>query len=802
MHKSLTLFFCLIMAAVSSQFAQDSCDKEIRGQVFDKYTGQPLPAVRVILGEGQQGLIADSTGTFHFKELCEKEHDISFSYLGYKSLTHHHDYHHEDLKIYLVPDALELESIVIEGERVASSIGSLATTQLSKIELETMQTSSFGEMASQLTGVSMLSTGQNVAKPIIHGLHSNRVLVMNNGLRHEFQNWGSDHAPEIDASSIDNLEVVKGAATVRYGPDALGGVILVNSPRPSLEKRLSGNANLTGRSNGQAGEGSIELQQGLGWMSLLGGFSYQKQGDLSAPDYLLTNTGKEERSYYGAIRIHPFPELDIDGFYSKVDQRLGILRGSIFGNLEDIQRAIENVEPLIIEDFSYDIVQPNQKVAHDLYKGSATFTTEKQVLKVQYGYQKNARKEFGARRGNSPTIDLVLQTQSIDLDWTHPKLGILSGKIGAQWLDQENDNLPGTNTVPFIPNYLSTRLGFYLIESLELGNNQLEFGVRFDDMEADITGREPDNTIYRNTINYSNFSGTLGFIGQLNEYTTFRSNLGTAWRAPDVAELYRFGQHAFFIEYGLWRYTIDERFDIVSTSEGILDETDREVPAETGYKWIHTLNVDKPDFKLEASAYINYIQDYIYSKPAGITRRPRGFFVYFIYDQTDALFWGADVQASWQHHSQWESTFKGSYLWSKQIERNQFFAEQPPAQLSYKLEYTPSIRKVSNTSFGVEGMYTFEQTQHPDILTIDEFLFANSLGINRFGEDASDFDILAPPDAFFLMNAYARVSFDNFIIMAQGQNLLNTSYRRYTDRLRYFSDDIGRNIILSLTYQF
>ncbi|MEL6190908.1 MAG: TonB-dependent receptor [Bacteroidota bacterium] len=798
----LTLLFCLITAVTSSQFAQDSCDKEIQGQVFDKYTGLPLPAVRVILGEGQQGLIADSTGTFHFKELCEKEYDISFSYLGYKSLTHHHDYHHEDLKIYLVPDALELESIVIEGERVSSSIGSLASSKLSKIEVESMQTASFGEMASQLTGVSMLSTGQNVAKPIIHGLHSNRVLVMNNGLRHEFQNWGSDHAPEIDASTIDNLEVVKGAATVRYGPDALGGVLLVNSPRPKLEKKLSGKANLTGRSKGQAGEGSIELQQGLGWMSVLGGFSYQKQGDLSAPDYLLTNTGKEERSYYGAIRIHPFPELDIDGFYSKVDQRLGILRGSIFGNLEDIQRAIENVEPIIIEDFSYDIDQPNQKVAHDLYKASATYSTPKQVLKVQYGYQKNARKEFGLRRGDAPNINLVLRTQSVDLDWTHPKLGPLTGKIGAQWLDQENDNLPGTNTVPFIPNYLSTRIGVYAIESLELGNSKLEFGIRYDDMEADITGREPDNTIYRNTINYRNFSGTLGFIGNINENVTFRSNLGTAWRAPDVAELYRFGQHAFFIEYGLWRYTIDERFDIVSTSQGILDETDREVPAETGYKWIHTLNIDKSDFKLEASAYINYIENYIYSRPAGLTRTPRGYFVYFIYDQTDALFWGADVHASWQHHDEWESTFKGSYLWAKQIERDQNFAEQPPAQLSYKIAYSPSVRGLSSSSIGLEGSYTFEQTQHPRILTIEEFLFANTNGINRFGEDASDFDIMAPPGDFFLMNAYARVSFSNFIIMAQGQNLLNTSFRRYTDRLRYFADDVGRNIILSLTYQF
>jgi iron complex outermembrane receptor protein len=804
MTLRLLLIIGLSMVA-GTMLAQDpvasECSFAIEGKVYDAKTEEPLAFVSIQLLGTTQGTVTDEDGGFSFSNLCEEEYDLLFSYVGYKTVRHHHDFHHPFLEIYLAPEDYVLESVVVEATTLQSGLESISTSRLSGEELEAVSSESFGDVVSEIAGVSTLKTGQNVVKPVIHGLHSNRVLIINNGLRHEFQNWGIEHAPEIDPSGIDEIEVVKGAATVRFGPDALGGVILANPAPMELSTPLRGNVELTGKSNGRSVEGNTEWQKGFKALSLLAGGSYVKQGDLRAPDYLLTNTGKEEHSYYGGFRLHPFAKLDLEGYYSRFDQKLGILLGSTFGNLEDLERAITADEPLFTGPFSYDIGQPRQETVHDLYKATARYVTDKQSIEIQYGYQNNRRREFGLRRGEAPNIDLELVTQSIEANWLHPNIGPVSGRFGFQGQQQANDNLPGTNTVPFIPNYDSWQYGFFLIESLQLGENTYEVGIRYDKMEADITGREPDNKIYRNTIAYDNVTATVGYMRQLSRTASFRSNFGTAWRPPNVAELYRFGQHSFFLEYGLWRYVIDDRFDFVSTSRGILTEEDRPVPSEVGFKWINTYTVSRENFQFEATAYVNYIKNYIYSKPGGLTRTPRGFFVYFLYDQTDALFWGVDLSSRIEHSPQFSSNFSGSYLWSKQVQPNDFFVGQPPANLRYAIEYRPKWQLLDDNRFQFTALYTFEQFQHPRIITVDEFLNPDDNGINRFVEDASDFDLLPPPEGFFLAHFSWKAAWKKIGWRFQVRNIFNTSYRNYTDRLRYFADDLGRNFVLSLSYR-
>ncbi|WP_273445806.1 TonB-dependent receptor [Neolewinella agarilytica] len=775
------------------------CPYAIQGRVYDAASKEPLAFVSVQLDGNGEGAVTDEAGKFDIENLCEQEYNLIFSFLGYKTVTHHHDFHHPALEIYLAPDEYLLESVVVEASSLQSGIASITSNRLSGKELEAVSSGSFGDAVSEITGVGTLKTGQNIVKPIIHGLHSNRVLLINNGLRHEFQNWGEDHAPEIDPSLIDNIEVVKGAATVRFGPDALGGVILANPAKVELNTPLAGKVRLHGQSNGRAGEGTVELSKGFKWWSLQGGGSYVKQGDLQAAEYLLTNTGKEESSYYGELRVHPNAKLDIEASYSHFEQELGILSGSVFGNLDDLRQALVVDTPLYTMPFSYDINQPRQSVQHDLLKGSIRYIGKNQSLFVQYGHQLNRRQEFGVRRGDAPNIDLELLTESVDLDWNHPDLGSLSGKLGAQWLKKANDNQAGTNTVPFIPNYDEQRLGIYLIESLALGKGTLEAGIRYDQLESDITGREPDNTIYRNTILYRNVSGTLGWEHPVGKNGSFRSNFGTAWRAPDVAELYRFGQHNFFIEYGLWRYTINEDSDFVTTREGILDQADREVPSEKGYKWINTYRLDKDKLSLEFTGYVNYINNFIYSKPAGITRTARGSFVFFIYDQTDALLWGVDASSRLTHSPRFSSEAKGSFLWSKQLSPADFFANQPAPQLTYQLDYEPNISWLAESKLQLRFDYTFQQFQHPRIITVEDFLFAAQQGINRFSENALDFDLLPPPPAYLLTHASWTSRWKKLQLRLEVRNLFNVSYRNYTDRMRYFADDLGRNFMTTIT---
>lgn len=804
MRKILGSVFFLWIGAYAGFSQTDNCSYTIEGQVFDKQTGDVLSLVSIQLEGTNQGVVSDENGNFRFDNLCEKEYDLVFSFIGYKRIVHHHDFHHDFISIYLAPSSLVMESVIIEAEADQKGLMTTKTAQLSAQELEEVATLSFGEAASRIAGVQTISTGQNIVKPVIHGLHSNRILVVNNGLRHEFQNWGTDHAPEIDPSMISNLEVVKGAGTVRYGPDALGGVILINPDKPDFNSPFRGDISLTGKSNGQSGEGALRLKKGFKWLTFQAAGSWLKQGDLNAPDYQLTNTGKREHSYGGGIQIHPLPELFIEGYYSHFDQELGILRGSVNTNLDDLLQALEADTPNYTLPFSYDINTPKQGIQHDLYKAEVKWVGQKQSFSLQYGYQENYRQEFDVRRGNDleiPNIDLVLKSHQVDGLWRHPEWGQLSGQIGVQWSRQANDNLPGTQTVPFIPNYDQDRWGGFIIESFDFGNTSLEAGVRYDWQESFIVGRQPNNIIYRNTVTFQSLTATIGLRQKINETTTFRTNIGTAWRPPSIAELYRFGRHLSFLEYGLWRYEIIPERDLVST-RNILTEEERPIQNETGYKWIASLDTRKEQVQWEIVGYVNYVENFIYARPGGLTATVRGTSPFFIYDQSDALFWGIDLTFRYQHSEKLESTFKGSYLWSKQITEDDYLVGQPPAQMDYQMNWNPKFLGLDETRFTIGASYTFEQFQKPRILTVEDVIYAFSNDIDLFGEDASDFDIDAPPPGFFLMNFGAKFSWKPISASVRITNAFNEKFRRNTDRLRYYADDIGRNVMITLGYSF
>lgn len=798
-RKILTLFGLLV---AFQSFGQKDCNFSVKGRILDLMTKEPVSFATVRIADTSRGEVADVNGKFEIRNLCQGEFDLEISHIGYKPVIHHHDEFHEDPTILLAPDQVILESIVVEGEHAPGDLETTTSSRITGKELSRVQGESLGNVASQIAGVNTISTGQNVVKPVIHGLHSNRILVINNGLRHEFQNWGTDHAPEIDPSLYEDLEVIKGAGTVRYGPDALGGVILINPARIELSSHLHGDVKLTGSSNGRSGEGTVKLQKGFKNFGIQGETSWLKQGDLRAPDYNLTNTGKFERSYAAGIRIHPIDAIDINAYYSHFDQELGILRGGVNGNLDDLIIALNSDVPNETGSFRYDINTPKQKIAHDLFKLEASYADEHQLLTIQYGRQFNHRREFDVRRGNNneiANINLELITNSFDVDWSHPDIGPITGKIGAQWLKQDNDNIPGTNTIPFIPNYEGTRFGIYVIESITEGKNTYEAGLRYDTQSTDIAGRDRRNDIFRDQIEFDNLTATIGLRRRINNQSTFRTNFGTAWRPPNVAELYRFGRHLTFIEYGLWRYDFTEEDQI--TTRNVLTDNERPVPSEVGYKWINSYELTKSNYRFEVTGYINYIRNFIFTRPAGITRTVRGTAPFFIYEQGDALFWGIDIASNIQHSDLFNSSVKGSYLWSKQVDQNDNFVGQPPANLNYQLNYTPELKIFAQTEFSLLLDYTFEQFQAPRTIPIEDLLNAQELGINLFGQDDGDFDIIDPPSGYFLTHFSWTSSLKQFELNFQVRNLLNTSYRNYTDRIRYFADDLGRNFILSITYR-
>jgi iron complex outermembrane receptor protein len=117
--------------------------------------------------------------------------------------------------------------------------------------------------------------------------------VLNEGLKHGFQNWGNDHEPEIDINLANNITLIKGASGVQYGPEALGGAIIVNTNPLYLNEPLNVTIGSGFETNGREYYVKSQISQGLKRGSYFAGVNYNRSGDKHSPNYSLTNSGKE-----------------------------------------------------------------------------------------------------------------------------------------------------------------------------------------------------------------------------------------------------------------------------------------------------------------------------------------------------------------------------------------------------------------------------------------------------------------------------------------------------------------------------
>ena len=198
-------------------------------------------------------------------------------------------------------DVKEFEKVTVSGQRHHTN----KLQQASKIGVEVLEkggATSLAKMLESIPGVSSISSGSTVAKPVIQGMHSSRILLMNNGVRLESQSWGADHAPELDYTGSSMVEVVKGAECVRYGFGAMGGVVLMNDaplPYGADKVHFRGKANVGYDTNARGISGSSTLEAGYKQWGLRVHGMYTRGGDYRTAEYILNNTGYNTISFSG-----------------------------------------------------------------------------------------------------------------------------------------------------------------------------------------------------------------------------------------------------------------------------------------------------------------------------------------------------------------------------------------------------------------------------------------------------------------------------------------------------------------------
>ena len=792
----------VLFTSSSSLRAQDTaCTYSVSGKILDSNTKEPIPYAAIKVRGVNKFTTSDFDGKFILDNLCKKDNDLIISCLGYQTDSSSYQIQHpQKLRtIYLTAEAALIQTVIIAAEKAkAKGTETVAQIALKEIDLKLDPTQTLAAVLSEQSGVTLISNGANVQLPVIHGLSGNRILILNNGLKHGFQNWGQKYAPEIDVSNAHGVTIVKGAGGVRYGPEALGGVINVENAPLYFNEPFKAEVGSGYQTNGRGYFANSEVSQGLEKWSYHFGVKRTRIGDRSASDHILTNTGKEEQSFNAGLHHHN-KNLDFKLFYGYVDQNLGVLRSSFVTSSRAFVSAINSEKPLIIEPFSYAIREPNQQAQHHLAKAELNWLyADNSKLTFRYGKQFNRREEFDVRRNaDRPIVNLNLTTDDYQLEWKHPNWKGLDGLIGVQAFIQSNTNNPGTGTTPFIPNYRTFRYSSFITESVKKKRNTYEAGARVDYELNQVAGRQATQEVFGDQFDFFNLTTSIGYIREIGENSSFRSNIGSAIRTPNQAELYSSGQNGFGLTYGLLRYSTNEQGQL--RTNRVLSIEESGVEQERGYKLVNEFETSTDKRTHTLVAYSHYIDNYIFERPLGVIGTFKGPTPAFIFVQADVLLAGLDYSWKRKWSEQLSGTLSASYLWSRNISRDEPLINQPPIALNYRLEWMlPDLWKLEDSKFTLKPSYTFQQFQAPRTIK-PENLVDGSVPLDP---NAEIFDFRDAPDGYFLLDFHWNFRWKSIHASISTTNLLNVKYRNYLNGLRYFADDLGRNILLVVNYTF
>jgi iron complex outermembrane receptor protein len=611
---------------------------------------------------------------------------------------------------------------------------------------------------------------------------------LNNGVRQEGQQWGVEHGPEIDPFIASRLTVVKGAASVRYGSDAIGGVVLVE-PQPLRDSAgIGGELNLVGMSNNGLGAASGTLEDNfrqLPALSWRAQGTLRKAGTMRAPGYYLKNSGFEEHNFSGALGWRK-DAYGVEVFYSQFNTRIGILPAAHAGNQADLLLAVDRERPLETSGFRYAIDRAYQQVRHDVGKLTGfvrTGSTGRLLLTVaqQVDYRDEYDK-FRPRNDNrasldKPELSYTNRTSTGELLWEHAPRHHLRGSFGVTGTYQANRYANGSRQ--FIPFYTNLTGGIFLIEKWQQGRWLLEAGLRLDRRDLAVRRADRDTAgvffVDRRRFRYTTPAASLGATYDPSAHLTLSLNGGLTRRAPAANERFSDGVHNGMYELGN---------DLVPGNAPLTPETALNVGLTATWH-------NNPRLNGELTVYQNRITGFIYQVPLlPLVQTIRGSHVSWQFLQTDATFRGLDLSGSYQLAARWLLGLKGSVVRTRDTRADEWQVLMPADRAEASLRYEwPNASATSRFSGGyarLGGVAVARQTRVP--------------------RNYEARDLLAPPAGYGLLNLelggtlhWGRQPLE---ISVAGTNLLNQRYRDYLNRYRYFADEMGRNVTLRLTLKF
>ncbi|WP_316806043.1 TonB-dependent receptor [Pedobacter agri] len=691
--KKLQLIGLVILYTLLSSTAFASALKDIKGKVTDASTSQTLPGASIYIPDLKVSAVTNNDGQFTLNNLPAKgSYLVEVHYIGYKTATKIVNFSSTvTLEFALQPTAIETKEIVITGSLISSTSkrNSASSAVVGKDQLLQPSTNLIDALT-RVPGVSQITTGPSISKPVIRGLGYNRIVTLDDGIKQQGQQWGDEHGIEIDQFKSDRIEILRGAASLMYGSDALGGVINILEPSTAPEEQVKGEFITNYATNNGLTANSLMLngnQNGFVWRAR---GTYKNAYSFKTPTGYFPNSGFNETDLSGMVGLNKswgYTHLNVSSFRNNI----GFYEPALDDNGNFLK---ESGEAFIKQDFkNRELDFPRQDIRHFKIALNNNFILGNGNLKADFGYQQNQRREL--EESTEPALFFDLKTYTADLKYYihetngwQPVFG-LSADAGNSENKADDEFL--------IPNYDTYGIGVFAFAKKNWENSTFSIGARYDFRKNDgkqlIKDGEEIFAPFQNK--FSNVSGALGFTHQFNEEWNFKANAGSAFRAPNPAELASNGVHE-----GTFRYEIG--------NSGLSPERSYQVDAALEY--------EGKMITASASIYNNYVHNFIYASNNGEIINAEGDdYPVYRYGQVNANLYGAEATLTIHPvpFIHFENTF--GYVHAQNTSLNKPLAFIPAGTLRNELRFEPKIKGTNDAYLSVGINSAFKQTRVDDV---------------------------------------------------------------------------------------
>lgn len=533
MIKKIFLFAIIVLINMTL-----NAQNKITGKITDQ-NNLPVPGAVIFIQDILKGAMADENGKYELKGLPNGKIKIQYSFIGYKNKieTVLLDGKNIELNIQLEPSLIEIDEVIVSGGYNSTQHENAVKIDVLKVDqLYNKNTSGFAEVLTKIPGVSMISKGSGISKPVIRGLSMNDILILNNGVRYENYQYSDHHPLGIDEFGIENVEIIKGPASLLYGSDAIGGAINFIKEKPAQTGTIEGDYNLKLFSN------SLGMTNNLGIKGAQGKFfGGIRVGQKTDADYLQGGGAFVPNSRFNELAFkantgYSGKNGTFNLFYDYNDAKLGLTE----------PEAIKSVETR-----GYNINSYHQQFTTNLISSQNRISAGKFRININSAFQNTELAHFA--QDNIYEIQMKLATLTYETRIYLPSDAESEYIISFQGMNQKNTNINNRDTKLLPDAQTNNYSASGLFQHTFFHKLNFQTGIRYDNKSiSSLTIGSPSDPGYHAPIDksYGSFSGSFGTTYNLTKKLLFRANFASAYRTPNLAELTSNGPHELRYEIG------------------------------------------------------------------------------------------------------------------------------------------------------------------------------------------------------------------------------------------------------------